>query len=121
MKRNALLGWLLFLMCLLGLSACATTGNRFDASALPLLEPGQTSLAEASALLDADPVNVYRQQDGSAMARWAHKASLATDAIYVNQELWLAFGPDGRFQHVVKRINIPVMYASPARQPAHFQ
>ena len=89
------------------LSACATTGSTFDSSALPMLVPGETTLDQASALLKADPVNVYRQLDGSATARWAHKASLLTDAIYFNQELWLAFGPDGRYQRIVKSINVP--------------
>lgn len=32
---------------------------------------------------------------------------MVTDAIYFNQELWLAFGPDGRFQRIVKSENIP--------------
>lgn len=89
------------------LAACATTGSTFDSSALPMLVPGETTLDQASALLKADPVNVYRQLDGSATARWAHKASLVTDAIYFNQELWLAFGPDGRYQRIVKSINVP--------------
>lgn len=94
----------------LGLAACSTTGRSFDASALPLLVPGQTSLAEASVLLQADPWNVYRTLDGSATAIWAHKATLATDAVYFNRELWLAFGADGRFQRVVKSENIPRAY-----------
>lgn len=101
---------LFMLACLLGLAACTTTGRNFDASALNLLVPGQTTLEQASVLLGADPVNTYRQLDGSATARWAHKATLATDAIYFNRELWLAFGPDGRYQRVVESINIPGVY-----------
>jgi hypothetical protein len=88
-------------------SGCATTGSTFDSSALPMLVPGETTLEQASALLKSDPVNVYRQLDGSATARWAHKASLVTDAVYFNQELWLAFGPDGRYQRIVKSVNVP--------------
>src|SRR3546814_10834998 len=64
-------------------------------------------MTEASQLLRADPVNVYRQQDGSAMAIWSHKLTLATDAVSFNQELWLAFGPDGSFRNIVKSVNIP--------------
>jgi hypothetical protein len=99
---------------LFGLAACSTTGRNFDASALNLLVPGQTTLEQASALLGADPVDTYRQLDGSATARWAHKATLATDAIYFNRELWLAFGPDGRYQRVVESINIPRVYQARA-------
>ena len=100
--------------CVLALAACTTTGRSFDASALTLLVPGQTTLEQASALLGADPVDTYRRLDGSATARWAHKATLATDAIYFNRELWLAFGPDGRYQRVVESINIPRIYQTHA-------
>lgn len=97
-------------LALAALAACATTGSTFDSSGLPMLVPGETTLDQASSLLKADPVNVYRQLDGTATARWAHKASLVTDAVYFNQELWLAFGPDGRYQRIVKSINVPRAY-----------
>lgn len=106
--------WFLYLLvvpaCLLALSACSTTGNSFDSSSLWLFVKGQTTINEAVVLLDADPVNIYRQTDGSAIALWAHKSTLATDAVYFNQELWLAFGPDGRFDRIVKSVNIPRAY-----------
>lgn len=98
------------LACVFALAGCSTTGNSFDSSALRFIVPGQTTLAEASSLLQADPTDVYRQQDGSAMARWSHKASMLTDAIYFNQELWLTFGSDGRFQRIAKSSNIPRNY-----------
>lgn len=94
-------------VCVLSLSACNTTGNSFDTSALRFIVPGQTTLAEATTLLGASPVNTYQQQDGSLMARWAHNTSLMTDAVYFNQELWLDFGPDGRFTRINKSVNIP--------------
>jgi len=89
------------------LSACSTTGNQFDTTDLRFLVPGETTLAEATDLLQGEPVNVYRQLDGSATARWAHTATLATDAIYFNQELWLAFDAYGRFVRIVKSNNVP--------------
>jgi hypothetical protein len=115
MHRPAVLGVLTRVWCarvlavgaLMLAAACTTTGNSFDSSGLSMLVPGQTTLSEASQLLQGDPVNVYRQLDGSATARWAQKATLATDAIYFNRELWLAFGPDGRYQRVIKSINVP--------------
>ncbi|NYT65047.1 hypothetical protein H0A58_03585 [Alcaligenaceae bacterium] len=96
-------------------AACTSTGNSFNASGLSQFVQGQTTLDEAVVLLGADPVNTYRQLDGSATSIWSHKNSVMTDAIYINQELWLAFGPDGRFQRVVKRHNLAPM--SPAKQP----
>ncbi|NGR07397.1 hypothetical protein G5B41_07465 [bacterium SGD-2] len=89
------------------LAACSTTGNRFDTADLRFLVPGETTLAEATQLLQGEPVNVYRQLDGSATARWAHTATLATDAVYFNQELWLAFDSAGRFVRIVKSNNVP--------------
>src|SRR5690606_6288432 len=89
-----------------GLSACSTTGRSFATAQMNKIIPGQTSLEQASVLLKADPENVYRQRDGSAMARWAHKATLLTDAVYLRRELWLQFDSNGYFQHVVDRVNV---------------
>lgn len=89
------------------LAACSTVGNRFDTTDLRFLVPGETTLQEAVVLLQGEPVNVYRRLDGSAIARWAHTATLATDAIYFNQELWLAFDSSGRFERIVKSNNVP--------------
>jgi len=93
--------------CALGLSACTTTGTAFKAAAVQHIVPGETTFEQASAILGAHPVDTYRQLNGALTARWAHKASVLTDAIYHRQELWLAFGPDGRFDHVVQSINVP--------------
>jgi len=101
----------LFRVLLLGgaitLAGCSTTGNQFDTTDLRFLEPGYTTLPETVALLQGEPANVYRQADGSAIARWAYTASLATDAVYFNRELWLAFDSAGTFQRIVKSINVP--------------
>src|SRR5699024_10723614 len=92
---------------LLSLVACATTGSSFDASAIDLIRPGQTTLAQASALLKADPENVYHQGDGSVIARWAHRASFVPDAVYFNRELWLGFDRNGYFERIIKGVNVP--------------
>src|SRR5690606_24630530 len=83
-------------------AACSTTCNRCDTADLRLFVPGETTLAEATQLLQGEPVNVYRQLDGSATAPGAHAATLATDAVYFKQELWLAFDSAGRFVRIVK-------------------
>lgn len=100
-------GRALFALCfVMALSGCSTTGRSFDSSAIGLMVPGQTTLDQANALLGSESVDTYRQLNGAVTARWAHKASLLTDAVYFQQELWLAFGPDGRFERVVKKVNI---------------
>lgn len=98
------------------IAGCSTTGRSFDASAIGLLQAGVTTLDEAKVLMGADPTDVYRQADGSATARWAHKASFVPDALYFRQELWLAFGPDGRFQRIVESVNVPRAYLAEAKQ-----
>jgi len=88
-------------------AACSTTGRSFDTADVVLLQRGHTTLEQASRILHADPVNVYYRRDGSALAIWAHKASLLTDAVYFRRELWLTFGSDGTFRRVVERTNVP--------------
>lgn len=102
-------------LCLSALPACSTTGQSFHSLALSRIVPGQTTLDQASTLLGAEPVDTYARNDGSVLARWAYKASMVTDAIYARQELWLEFGPDGRFQRVVRKINVP---SNPAPPPS---
>jgi len=89
------------------LTACSTTGQSFNATALPQIVVGRTTFQQAQTLLGAAPVDIYRQADGSMTARWAVKASMVTDALYVRQELLLRFGPDGRFERVVDSVNVP--------------
>ncbi len=100
------------------LAGCSTTGNRFDTTGLGALVPGETTFAEASELLNGAPVNIYRQLDGSATARWAHTSTVLTDAIYFNQELWLAFDPHGRYLRVVKSNNVPTAHFENKTNPA---
>lgn len=88
------------------LAACSTTGRSFDTSEMSRIIPGQTTLEQASAVLKAEPENIYRQRDGAAMARWAYKATALTDAVYFRRELWLQFDREGRFERVANRINV---------------
>ncbi|HEU0230707.1 MAG TPA: hypothetical protein VFR20_09045 [Burkholderiaceae bacterium] len=103
------------ILCVSTLSACSTTGDSFRSAALSSMVPGRTTLAQASDLLGAAPVDTYAHGDGSVLARWAYKVSVVTDAIYARQELWLEFGPDGRFERVVRKVNVP---SNPASSPA---
>lgn len=74
---------------------------------MDLLQPGQTTLEQASVLLQASPTDVYRQGDGAAMARWSYRTSFVTDALYFNREVWLAFDVNGYFERIVKSVNVP--------------
>jgi hypothetical protein len=104
----------LVVVCAAMTAACTTSGRGFHSSNLAQIVPGQTTLAEANAILGADPVDIYRQLDGALTARWAYKASMVTDALYFRQELWLRFGSDGRFEQVVEKNNV---LANPGQAP----
>lgn len=64
-------------------------------------------MAQASEYLGATPVDTWRRNDGSVLARWAYKGTVATDALYFRQEAWLLFGSDGTFERTEKSINTP--------------
>lgn len=89
-----------------GLSACSMTGHNFNESGLGGLTPGQSSFFDTKQALQAQPVDIYAQGDGTTMARWAHKASFVNDALYHRKEAVLLFGPDGRLIRLVDTTNI---------------
>lgn len=91
------------------LSACSTTGNTFNAAGINSITVGETTLDEASIYLKSQPEDVWRQ-GSTTLARWAFQGTIATDAVYLRQELWLRFGADGTFERIEKTINIPGIY-----------
>jgi hypothetical protein len=101
-----------------GLTGCSTTGNSFDSAGLNRIVEGRTTLAQASEYLRAVPVDTWRRTDGSVLARWAHKGSVVTDAVYFRQEAWLLFGADGTFQRTEKTINMPLMNRTRTQEEA---
>lgn len=104
--------------CLATLAACSTTGNSFSSLALSRIIPGQTTQQQASEILGAQPASEYCRNSGACVVRWAHKFTWVTDAAYLRQELWLQFAPDGTFQRVVKKINLPFGIHAGAQQSA---
>jgi len=100
-----------------GLSACSTTGASFRLSGLDRITEGQTTLDQASEDLGAQPVDRWQQGD-TVLARWAYQGTVATDAVYFRQEVWLRFGPDGRFVRTERAINVPSLYHTRAAREA---
>jgi hypothetical protein len=90
----------------MAITACASTGHNFDQSKLAELEPGRTSYDEAANLLTALPVAVYRQSDGTMLARWEYKLSYVADGMYSRKDVTLQFGPDARLLRLVDSTNI---------------
>lgn len=90
------------------LSGCAVSGRPFNKSGLNQIVVGRTTLVQATQYLGSAPVNTWRRNDGSVLARWAYKRSAMTDAVYFRREAWLQFGPDGTFQRFEKTVNVPL-------------
>jgi hypothetical protein len=91
------------------LAGCTVTGGGLNASGLDRIVVGRTTLAQASEDLGAQPTDVWQQGD-TVLARWAYKGTLATDAVYARQEVWLRFGPDGTFQRMENSVNLPLQH-----------
>lgn len=88
------------------LAACSFTGQTFNTGGLDQIVIGRTTLAEATEALGAMPDQTWQQGD-TLLARWGYKGTVATDAVYFRQEVWLRFGPDGTFQRLENTINVP--------------
>jgi len=88
------------------LAACSFSGQTFNTGGLDRIVVGRTTLAQASEYLGALPDQTWQQGD-TVLARWGYKGTVATDAVYVRQEAWLRFGPDGIFQRLENTVNIP--------------
>lgn len=101
---------LLVLMLCAALTACSTYGSKFESKGLQLFIPGVTTRMQADEYLRGAAYKSYQQLDGSETVVWLQRTTLATDAVYFNQELWLQFDTQGRFVRVVKRDNIPLIY-----------
>jgi hypothetical protein len=104
-------------LLLVGLSACSTTGETFRSAGLDRIVVGRTTLAQAAVDLGAQPVDTWQQGD-TLLARWAYKGTVATDAVYFREEVWLRFGPDGRFMRTERAINVPPQHHTRTAQEA---
>ncbi|WP_345798245.1 hypothetical protein [Castellaniella sp. MT123] len=91
------------------LAGCSVTGQTFNTGGLDRIVVGRTTLQQAAQDLGAQPTNVWQQGD-SLLARWGYTGTVATDAVYFRQEVWLRFGPDGTFQRVENSVNLPMMH-----------
>lgn len=96
-------------LSLVALSGCSTTGESFRSAGLDRIVAGRTTFAQAVEDLGTGPVNTWQQGD-TLLARWAYKGTVATDAVYFRREVWLRFGPDGRFMRTERSINVPLQH-----------
>jgi hypothetical protein len=96
-------------LSLAAVAGCSTTGGSFRSAGLDRIVAGRTTFAQAVEDLGTEPVDTW-QQGGTLLARWAYKGTVATDAVYFRQEVWLRFGPDGRFIRTERAINVPLQY-----------
>ncbi len=86
------------------LVGCASTGNNFNADNLAKLEPGITTVAEASELLGAKPTQTINRSDGKRGVVWQYVNSTAFAGTDIKQAV-LLFDEQGHFLRVVQTIN----------------
>ncbi|NHC61839.1 hypothetical protein [Paenalcaligenes suwonensis] len=84
------------------LSACYSTGNSYNSNTA-WLEPGVTTVADARLGLGTAPTTVYPQTDGGSIQVWFSSQSIVPNAIYVERELWLEFGPNQVLRQILRR------------------
>lgn len=93
------------LAALLAVSGCATSGRDFHADPLTQLVPGDTTLPQAVALMQAYPVRTYAAKDGALDALWSYHVSSLNHLLYRKSAL-LRFSADGTFERVVDTAGI---------------
>ncbi|TAN27720.1 MAG: hypothetical protein EPN31_10000 [Castellaniella sp.] len=112
LRKGGLRAWsrgAVLALSLAALTGCSTTGESFQSAGLDRIVAGRTTFAQAVEDLGTEPVDTWQQGD-TLLARWAYKGTVATDAVYFRQEVWLRFGPDGRFVRTERAINVPLQY-----------
>lgn len=86
------------------LAGCASTGNNFNADNLARLEPGITTVAQASELLGAKPTQTINRPDGKKGVVWQYVSSKAFSGTDIKQAV-LLFDAQGHFIRVVQTID----------------
>ncbi len=93
-------------MVLVLCAAKSTIGTDFKADALPSLDVGKTTLAQATALLGAPPQSSQVGVTGATVYTWSYieaKASIWTGkGSAVNKRAVLVFNSDGTFQRILQ-------------------
>lgn len=88
-------------------AGCATVGTDFADSKLPQLQPGTTTLAQATELLGAQPKQTVRHDNGSVTYIWQYVSASAV-GVSTNKSASLIFGADGKLVRVGQLVNVPL-------------
>lgn len=86
------------------LVGCASTGNNFNADSLAKLEPGITTVAQASDLLGAKPTQTINRADGKQGVVWQYVNTTAFTGTDIKQAV-LLFDEQGHFLRVVQTVD----------------
>jgi len=102
------------IMIFMLVAACASTGHNFKQDRVTLLRPGETTLDDAIAILDAKPTSRVYQDDGSTIAIWQY-VSVVYVATTENNLVSILFDAQGVMERVVNLINIDLPEAERKR------
>lgn len=96
------------------LAACATGGRSFAVDRVAELQPGRTTLPEATAIL-GEPEQVIANDQGVTAAQWLHVLANGWTGHVGTQQLVVHFGPDGRMKRVYSYQGVPLSEADRRR------
>lgn len=97
---------IILLVFFISLAGCATSGNKFDHSGVSKLQPGQTTLDDATSYFRAQPYQVVRRDDGLIYASWVY--TFATSSRAKVESIGLLFGADRVLMRLVNFQNVDV-------------
>jgi uncharacterized protein YceK len=85
------------------LSGCSTIGNRFDPAQTDALQPGVTTMADASARMGGQPIAVSTDQAGNTVAQWKWVQANALGGARAAR-VDIAFDPSGKMIRVTHKV-----------------
>ena len=95
-------------------AGCATSGRDFSAAALQGMQPGITTVDDASALLGGAPMQTVRHDNGLVSQRWRYIAA-GPVGVVANRSVTLIFDAAGKLVRVGHLINVPISEADRVR------
>lgn len=95
--------------------ACASAGKDFNGAKLPELQPGVSTVADATRILGAEPMQIITGANGGQGVMWQYVTVSGLTGRTEIKRASLVFGPDGRFVRIFQLVNIPLNEADRQR------
>jgi hypothetical protein len=100
--------WISAAVTALLIAACASAGKDFNGAKLPELQPGVSTVADATRVLGADPGQTIMLANGTRHVTWQYVTSSGFTGRTEIKQATLVFGTDGRLVRVLSLVNVPL-------------